>query len=91
MDNKYDARQAIKKLQQRGIGNYVCPFCQGREFSVQEQLATISISDDIKHLNIGHYIPSAILVCSKCGNLSFFALAALGMLEKGDSSNGEKD
>lgn len=89
MEKKYDATLAIKKLKERGIGNYICPFCQGRQFSVQEQLATISISSDVHSVELGHYIPAAILVCNQCGNLSFFALAGLGMLDKGDSSNGE--
>ena len=89
MGKEYDADQVISELKKRGAGSYICPFCQGNSFSVHEKIATITISGAIHKMELGHYIPSAILICKKCGNLSFFALAGLGILEEGDSSDGK--
>ena len=90
MNNKYDANKAIEKLEERGIRQYICPYCQGRDFSILEKMATIGVSTEVKSVELGHYIPAAIMLCNKCGNLSFFALANLGMLDGGESGNAQK-
>lgn len=86
MENSFNSKEAVNKLKEKGISNYTCPFCGGRQFSVNNELATISVTDEIKTINIGNYIPAAILICNKCGNLQFFALAKLGMIR---NENGE--
>ena len=83
----FDAQAAISALKTKGLGKYVCPCCGGRKFSVHNEAATLSVSDQLNVLKIGNYVPAAILICDNCGNLQFFALAKLGLIsEKGGDS-----
>lgn len=82
MDEKkeFNPQEVIQFLQQKGIRNYKCPICQGNNFSIQNEIATISITDKLNTVQLGNHVPSAIMVCKNCGNLQFFALGTMGLL-----------
>lgn len=88
MSKVYNAKDAISILKQKGIGRYRCAFCGSPNFSIQDQVANINIGTELGHLELGNHIPAAIMVCTNCGNLQFFALGMLGML---NSKGGDKE
>lgn len=77
----YDSARAIQELAKRGVTAPVCPFCKGNKFSIAGEFAAINVSTTIGALDLGKHIPAAVIICEKCGNLQFFALARLGMIE----------
>ena len=81
MNKKIDGMDIVRALKEKGVGNYICPCCGNNSFNVDNSVAAITVTEDPQVLSLGKYIPSAILVCNKCGNLQFFALKALGLME----------
>ncbi len=70
-------QKAIAKLQELGIGNFVCPICQGRSFNMPPHIATVLVTDMLGAVKVGDHIPAAVIVCNKCGHMDFFALTVL--------------
>ena len=70
-------QKAIAKLQELGIGNLVCPICQGRSFNMPPHIATVLLTDTLGTVKVGDHIPAAVIVCNKCGHMDFFALTVL--------------
>lgn len=77
---KYDSQKVIQELSRRGVYAPVCPFCNGKKFSIAGEFATINVSNELGAVNLNMHIPSAVLICEKCGNLQFFSLAKLGLM-----------
>ena len=88
---RFDVHKAIKKLQEKGINKYTCPICQGRKFSIPDTIATIHSSENVNSVVLGTYFPAVAVVCNNCGNMTFFSLGALGMMEEGEGNNAKQD
>ena len=84
--NNYESSKAVQELARRGVRAPKCPYCGGMKFSISGELATISVTKQIGSVDIGTHIPSAVLICENCGNLQFFALAKLGMMERKETN-----
>ena len=77
MTDGYNPNYVIQELRKRGAMHYVCPICKGSNFGVQGEVATISTTNRITTMNLGMYIPCAMMTCMNCGNVQFFALGIL--------------
>ena len=86
-NDKFDSKDAIIKLKKHGAANAVCPICKGNSFSVQGEVATIITSDEKNSINLNSYVPCAMMVCTKCGHVEFFAL---GILDREVDTNGSE-
>lgn len=89
---KFDAHAFINKVLEQMPGSRVphCPYCGGDEFTSLPQQASILISDDLDGIDLGPNVPAGMLICTKCGYISFFSLGVLGMLPSGGADgNGE--
>ena len=83
---KYNPQDFIDALKRKtGPNIRQCPFCHGNRFTSTEQLASILIGDNIEHLSLGPSIPTGMIICQNCGHIDFFALGALGLLNKEES------
>ncbi len=79
MNKEFDPANTIKKLKTHGALQYTCPVCKGNSFAVQGEVATITTTKDINTMNLGSYVPCAMMICTACGNVQLFAL---GILDK---------
>ena len=85
----YNPQSFINALQQKAPRmNLVCPYCQGNQFTTTEDLASIIIGKELASINLGSSIPAGMIICQKCGHIDFFALGALGLLEKKGENDG---
>jgi len=84
MSDVFDADKVIENLRRFGATNYACPICGGHKFSVQGEIATINTTNKIRVLSLGTYVPCAMMICSTCGNIQFFALPIIN----GEASDG---
>ena len=89
---KYNTDEFVNALTQKMGKQEVptCPFCQGKKFTTTEQLATISIAKNYGNVELGPFIPAGMLVCENCGHIEFFALGALGLLNKEEGEDNGK-
>lgn len=92
MDDKYDASAFIAALKKRMSSSEMpkCPFCGEETYTTPEQVATIPVGVSIKGLSVGQTAPCAMVVCTKCGHVNFFALGALGLLPSDYKKGGSK-
>lgn len=84
MNRVFNAGRVVKQLTKKCALQYTCPVCKGTNFAVQGEIATISTTNSINTLNLGNYVPCAMMICTNCGNVTFFALE---ILDNEDSSN----
>ena len=84
MNSIFNAGRVVKQLKKKGALQYSCPVCKGTNFAVQGEIATISTTNTINTLNLGTYVPCAMMICTNCGNIKLFALE---ILDNEDSSN----
>lgn len=74
-------KKIIKKLEERGAVN-PCPKCGGRDFYLSDGYDVISTQKRLDGIVLfGRYLPCALIVCKNCGNVSFHAIGALGLIE----------
>jgi ribosomal protein S27AE len=71
----------VKKIEEKGA-TLPCPRCGNGTFAIAEGYFNQTIQPDSSGLVIGGglAIPSAVLVCTKCGFISQHALVILGLL-----------
>ena len=83
---KYDAKAFIEALKSRMVSRPMprCPFCGCNVYTTPKEAATIPAGMDIKGLSVGRTAPCAMVVCTKCGHVDYFALGTLGLLPHGD-------
>lgn len=93
MDDKYDASAFIAALNERMLSRKMpkCPFCGGDKYTTPEQVATIPVGVSFKGLSVGQTAPCAMIVCTKCGHVDYFALGALGLLPSNDKKGGQDE
>ena len=77
VSDKFDPKHAIEQLKKHGASQAICPICKGNSFSVQSEVATIISSDKKTSINLNSYVPCAMMVCTSCGHVEFFALGIL--------------
>lgn len=82
MDKNIDWEIIATKLRENGIANHKCPLCQNNQFTLQKNIASILLSNELGKIEIGQHIPTAVIVCNKCGYIEFFALGAFGLINK---------
>lgn len=71
MNNK-DKNRVIDALKEKGV-DFPCPRCDGFDFEIVDQTNIILQEKKI--------MPSAIIVCSDCGFVTFHSLGVLGLKE----------
>ncbi|WAC02147.1 hypothetical protein N7U66_20620 [Lacinutrix neustonica] len=61
-----------------------CGRCGQSKFSVLDGFVNLPLSEEINGNMVigGPSIPCAVIACNNCGNLSYHALGAIGMLNK---------
>ena len=91
MDDKYNASAFITTLNERIQAMPKCPFCGGTSYTTPEQVATIPVGIGFKGLSVGQTAPCAMLVCTKCGHVDYFALGMLGLLPRCDKKEGQNE
>lgn len=84
MDDILNVDNVITHLRQSGANKYVCPICGGHKFSISGDVATINTTKRITTLNLGTYVPCAMMICSTCGNIQFFALPIINAVTPND-------
>lgn len=73
--------EIIGKLSEKGA-NHPCARCGKEDFElITTTLVPIQVKMGITSVG-GESIPAAVVACSNCGNLSYHALGALGLLER---------
>jgi ribosomal protein L37E len=72
--------EIAKKIRERNALK-PCARCGNTKFSVVDGIAQIGFGQDTQNVQIGTMIPCAIIGCDNCGNLTFHALGALGLLK----------
>lgn len=75
----------IQALEQKNA-NKPCHRCGNESFALSDQFSNIILSDSVGGALVlgGPIIPTAIVVCNKCGAVTFHALGTLGLLEGGE-------
>lgn len=80
----------IKELEARGV-KLPCSRCGHNQFSLLEDFARIDLQSDFKNISLGGpAVPCAMVACNKCGNISFHALGALGLMDEVNKPETEK-
>jgi hypothetical protein len=70
----------IAKLNERGA-SLPCSRCGRQKFALLDDLARIDQQKDMSVVRFGGpSVPCAIVVCENCGNVSFHAMGALGLM-----------
>ena len=93
MDDKYNASAFIAALNARMLSRAMpkCPFCGGSNYTTPEQVATIPVGLSFAGLSVGQTAPCAMIVCTKCGHVDYFALGMLGLLPNADKEGGQDE
>jgi len=88
--SKEEMDKIIKELEKRGAVK-PCPRCGNNDFMIIDGYFSQTLQTDLsKGLAIGGpSIPSAIIVCTKCGYMSQHALGILGLLPNEGGTKGE--
>lgn len=54
------------------IGSYRCPICGSDQFTIVDGYVATCLQNNTKNITIGSsFLPSVVLVCTKCGFTSF--------------------
>jgi len=71
-----------QKLREKGAVQ-PCPRCAQPNFSLLDGFINLPLSQEVSGNIIigGPQVPCAVVACNNCGNLSYHALGALGMLD----------
>ena len=93
MDDKYNASTFITTLKERMQSRAMpkCPFCSGSNYTTPEQVGTIPVGRSFAGLSVGQTVPCAMIVCTKCGHVDYFALGMLGLLPSGDKEGEQNE
>jgi hypothetical protein len=76
-------RQRIADALKRAQVGIHCPMCGNRQFTVLDGYINHAVQTQLGGLVIGgQSVPTAVIVCNRCGFLSQHALGVLGLLPK---------
>jgi len=75
--------EIAKKLNEKGAV-LPCQRCGKQNFSLLDGFVNLPLSQEISGNVIigGPSVPCAVIACNNCGNLSYHALGAIGMLNE---------
>lgn len=76
-------KEIAEKLNEKGA-TQPCNRCGQPNFSLLDGFVNLPLNQEISGNVVigGPSVPCAVLACNNCGNLSYHALGALGMLNK---------
>ncbi len=79
---KEEGEEIIKRLKERGV-KLSCPMCGNNNFHLAEGYFNNTLQSDLKNFSLGGTgIPTAPIICTKCGFTSQHAIGVLGLLNK---------
>ena len=75
-------REKVSKMLDERKANKPCHRCGNENFALLEEFSNIILQKGIGGALVlgGPTIPTAIVVCSNCGAITFHAIGALGLL-----------
>ncbi len=80
-------RQKIAEALKRAQVGLHCPMCGNRHFTVLDGYLNHPVQTQLPGMVIGgQSVPTAVIVCDRCGFLSQHALGVLGLLPKGGAN-----
>lgn len=90
-DDEYVASTFVTALKEQMPSKEMpkCPFCGGNQYTTPEQVATIPVGSRFKGLSVGQTAPCAMIVCTRCGHVDYFALGILGLLPNVGKKGGQ--
>ena len=68
-----------------------CQYCGSKDFTVPTEISSVVLSNKLNTMQLGLSMPAGMIVCTKCGHISFFALGALGLLSKEEDDDDGKN
>ena len=87
MSDTFPSDQFLHTIQTKCPNPQPCPFCGGQHFSSLQQFANLPVQSDQDGFSLGQSLPCGVLICTNCGHVNFFALAALGLKKGGAEGN----
>lgn len=90
---KYNVSAFIAELNARMRSRTMpkCPFCGGSNYTTPKQVATIPVGLSFRGLSVGQTAPCAMVVCTTCGHVDYFALGILGILPRVNKEGGQDE
>lgn len=80
----------IKELEKRGA-KLPCSRCGHNQFSLLDDFGRVDLQKNFNNISLGGpAIPCAMAACNNCGNVSFHALGALGLMDEVNKAEPEK-
>lgn len=76
-----EQKTTIAKALLDNLGQYRCPMCGGRKFSIIEEFGLHVMRPLSNATNVSWGVPYIMLVCGKCGYMSQHNAISLGILD----------
>lgn len=88
MMNKEEKQIIVNRLNEL-IKNSKCPMCGNNHFIISDDYAQIMVQDSISGIKLGTTMPSACVICSHCGYVSFHVVGVVApnLMNKGKQNN----
>lgn len=73
----------IAKILIQKINIFECPMCHSHKFTIVDGYVTQTLQSNMKGFSLGGVLlPSIVIVCNKCGFMSYHNMGVLGLLNK---------
>lgn len=91
-DTKFNPDEFITKISEKLVNHKMpaCPCCGGEHFTTTENYIAHIASNDLANVNMNVHVPAGMIICENCGHIEFFALGALGLLNKKEGESNDK-
>ena len=76
MMNKEEKEIIVKRLNEL-IKDVKCPMCGNNHFILSEDYVQILVNDDIRNVKMRTAMPTACVICSRCGFASFHVIGVV--------------
>ena len=77
-----DKRKKIAETLAQRKSQMLCPMCGSTSFSLLDGFIIEIIQEDLTKIQLdGRTLPSATIVCGRCGFISHHAIGALGLMK----------
>ena len=84
---EFNQNDFIDALQRKFPSGQKCSACNGMQFIVGKEYATIYLGKSFDSITLGPNIPAGVLVCSQCGHIELFSLGIMGLMPKGEKDD----
>lgn len=74
--NKEEKEIIVKRLNEL-IKDVKCPMCGNNHFILSEDYAQVLVNDGIRNVKLGTTMPTACVICSRCGFASFHVIGVV--------------